>query len=449
MRIAFSVLFFLWAAVEIVPQPDTVKQNSAQIASNYFSIYNEKTSFSHFYSWYLSNSFTVKYKLQDYLLFSSLNSDRFIVESRNSNNLIDADIQNKEESFSLGFETRFKSFFLRPQLIVAVANKKNLLDYTIDYGIYSSGLGFYLAQFSFRKTHFPFYAMGVYSGEGFGMTNFNPYYLISMKLGFNMHPSGSSFDISYSKNIQNDSRFDSAFGYTDKPEFETFSLTHTYNSEKLNIRSEFTRVTGKWRIILLNDNLPFSTMTFPTVSHSHLSTIVRLKESIFNPLYNFDYYYFRINGAGNVQSWPFTSIITRLVANRLNFRIEGSVNIINAGGKIRIRWGEYEFNPELQVFHIIPESEIDTWQPEYLVFGTRNYYNSYDEIKHIGLAKVTVSVDRKIEDFTIMGEISQYLPLYITKEVKKKRPPGYIKPEIGKATVSGGTNISLSIRKEF
>lgn len=378
-----------------------------------------------------------------------MSSYRFIVESRNSNNRTNVDLQNREDAVQVGLSTGFRSLFIKPEIRFSKANKKILTEYSIDYGIYHPGMGLYLAQFSYIKTHFPFYAMGVYAGEGFGITNYTPYYLLSTKIGLNLIPDGSTFDIEYFKNIQVDNKFDSSFGYTDKPEIEMFNLTHNHNSKDFILRTGFTRLTGRWRIILLYENLPFSTITFPTVSYSALASELKLKNTRFTPSIFFNYYYFRIDGAGNIQSWPFTSVITNVVANRMNFRIDGWLNAINLGGKLTLPLGGFHISPELQFYHIIPESEIDTWQPEYLVFGVRNFYDSYDEIKNAGLARLRVFTDWKLEDYSISAELSQFIPLYLTKEIKKKRPPGYIKPEQGQGTITGGTEIQIKISREF
>ncbi len=450
MRFVFALILFFRAAPFLAAQPDSSDpHDQISYSSRYFNLYAEKTSFSSFYSYIFNNNISYTSVFENFELAGNIGSNIFRAVSSNSKNNSNQKFINEENYLSLKVKSGFRSFYLVPEIQLSGGHGKLLTGYKISYGFRNSALPIYFSDFSYSKTYIPFSAGGSYMGEGFTVENKNPYYLISTSFGINIRPGLNDVELNYTKNLQIENSFDSAYGYIDKPEIEFFKIDYNHRKKSFRLTGSFSRLNAKQKIFLLCDNLPFSVITIPTISYSNFSIKFELKDYLTQPEFSFDYYWLKIFGVGNMQAWPFTSVVTSIIANRLNFRVNGEISAFNVGSKVKLGSGNFSFVPGIQLYHLTPQSEIDTWQPEYLVFGVRDYFDSYDEIKYLGLLQISSEIKYKFSAYALQLDLVQFAPVYQKKEIRKKRPPTQIIWVKEQPRVSGGTDIRLTLTMNF
>ncbi len=169
------------------------------------------------------------------------------------------------------------------------------------------------------------------------------------------------------------------------------------------------------------------------------------------PSFSVSYDFYRGYAVGNIQSWPFTSVLTSLIANRLNYRLAGHVYLFSIETKKHFALSNFSFKPEFSVYQILPELTLDNWQPSYLVFGVKDFTRNILPIRKAIIGKLAVAASYRFESFNLSLECGQFIPL---KTIKKELPslggtPGIVVTQANSSKIDGGRWIIVGIGVGF
>lgn len=148
---------------------------------------------------------------------------------------------------------------------------------------------------------------------------------------------------------------------------------------------------------------------------------------------------------GHIESWPFSTVVQSLFVNREYFRFSGILQMERLTGSAAFTFGDIQLLPELSLLRIVPRLQIETWRPQFLVFGIADYSNSTLDIREAGLALVTLKARWTISPFLITLQANQIVPVYT---VKTEGPAGSGTPSSTPATkhvVDGGRWFTLVV----
>ncbi len=174
-------------------------------------------------------------------------------------------------------------------------------------------------------------------------------------------------------------------------------------------------------------------------------------ENIWLPQFSIAYDFIKGSLVGNIQSWPFTSVLTSLVANRINYRLAGHMHLFTFETKKRFVFSNFSVEPGLSIYQILPELTFDNWQPSYLVFGVKNFTRNILPVRKVIIGKVFLSASYLWNSFILLVEGGQFVPL---KVIKKNLPPseetpGIVVAQPNPGKTDGGSWISLSLLKSL
>ncbi len=118
---------------------------------------------------------------------------------------------------------------------------------------------------------------------------------------------------------------------------------------------------------------------------------------------------------GNVQSWPFADLVGSLIDNRLNYRVSGDVSVWYLGVSCSSSWGGLRFCPEIYYYDVRPSLSIQSWQPEFLVFGFKDLSDNSLDLRRAGLGLFQMSLEIPLPIATFMLSGGQVFPIFTEK----------------------------------
>jgi hypothetical protein len=228
---------------------------------------------------------------------------------------------------------------------------------------------------------------------------------------------------------------------------------------KLSLQSQFlpSPVSATYRYYSLTNN-PDLTLDGLTFSHSsmkgaefHILDLVVERPPVLGASGSIFGGYATGHGriVGNIQSWPFLEVLETVIENRVNYRLTGDVQLWYAGMEYSWNWANARFSPSVFVYDVRPNMRIESWQPEFLVFGFKNYSESVLDIRRITLGRVQLSyqMDFPIASFTITA--NQMFPIFTARRTEVAGATSGV-PSGGFQTRSdGGRWFMISIVKKF
>jgi hypothetical protein len=120
-----------------------------------------------------------------------------------------------------------------------------------------------------------------------------------------------------------------------------------------------------------------------------------------------------ISGSGEIESWPFTSLAASVIANRLYFIVTGSVKyhsaVLSAGFTLFRSAVTFELEYDL----VLPDMTLEHWEPEFLVFGRKNFARDPFSISTAHLGKIHAAFSRTFSPVTVHLFVDQYFPIKI------------------------------------
>jgi hypothetical protein len=152
---------------------------------------------------------------------------------------------------------------------------------------------------------------------------------------------------------------------------------------------------------------------------------------------------------GHIESWPFSSVVQSLFINREYYRFSGVLQLERVTGATVYSWKNLEVLPELSLIRIVPHLQIETWRPQFLVFGMTDYANSSLDIKEAGLAWLSVKCSWSIASALITIQANQVSPLYTVKEEKPAGAAASAPSQAGRHVVDGGRWFTAAVQWRF
>jgi hypothetical protein len=219
--------------------------------------------------------------------------------------------------------------------------------------------------------------------------------------------------------------------------FRPYATTHvdlfadrSFNTIEATLKQEaqsFGNFTDdRWRQNRIGIELVSDIMTFPVT-------------------FRYSFYEMSIDGSGSVESWPFTPLAASVIANRLYFNLSGSAKYHSAGIATGFTLLQSAVTVELEYDKVVPDLTLEHWEPEFLVFGMKNFTRDPFSIGTTHLGKIHGAISRSFSTVTTRLFIEQYFPLSI--EYRKYEPiqtaPPFAPIESRKPFTDGGRKIGL------
>ena len=438
----FLYCLLITAAVAILPQ-------QFSISSDYYNIYKEQSESARLDILYKNTEFSS--------LFHFNNTDFSIKLGRTNSNLswknnpsdLQSNLEQKQNYSCFSLYHKFYYFFIDSKVTLKNYDQKLLLDYTFRTGLMSFLKKNMELGFSLRKTSYPLSWNLMYQSAGFNIDTGQPYYLTSI----NSIVSSNNYTLGlfYEKNIPSKKNSLDTYSIDADPVYENVRLEMKHSSNHIPISIDVSRVALRMKSHLLMNDMQFSSINISHLSFFRINSDIRLND-LNTPLnFSVSYNFIQGNISGNAETWPFADIIQSIFVNRINFNLNGTLKIIEGSFSSHIRSNFLVIKPSVDLFYLDPEYTVKSWQPVFLVFGIKNYFERNDGINYMILGRAGAEADINIGIAIITLKIKQFFPLF-TKEDKHQNVISgstMSSPPSSPKKISGGTFISISLQKSF
>lgn len=372
------------------------------------------------------------------------------LKTDNKKSTVNFNINKKNEFVTLRALRKEKIVTLSAEADLTRNRKEYYFNYGFNVEFYFACLKKLKTEFGFSSNDFPVNLEAGYLGDDLNITGSFKNKIFSTRLGFEPWKE-KTIQIGYKKILPFEKENGNGFFMKESPDIEIWhgSLNSNWNEVVLN--ANFFFLSGDYYSDLFNDEQTFGYIKVPELKLNGvvIDGSTTFKENSKTGVSLF-YLFAQGNGVGNVQSWPFLSIVQSVIVNRLNYRFSFSGKLAGAGINHLINWGDYSFNPSVYYFDIQPNFILQTWQPAYLAIGVKEFTSNELKISRAGVALITLRGSYKIGEFFIFADINQFIPVYTSKKELPYTPPSPGEPEIKeKITSGGGRWFSVGISKQF
>ena len=150
---------------------------------------------------------------------------------------------------------------------------------------------------------------------------------------------------------------------------------------------------------------------------------------------------------GNLQSWPFFSILQSVIANRINFRMTGSVDYWHVGVENTWHFGSIAVRTSVTYYDVKPDISLQSWQPLFLVVGVSQFTENRLEVIHAGLGQLELAVRLNAGEFDAELRGMQIVPLFQDRRAAEILPGPSDGGVVRESSVStdGGRLIQLTV----
>jgi len=357
-------------------------------------------------------------KINDYFSFDFLRKERFFDLSGS------AELIKNEERFYFNYGLNFNlNFFSSKQL-------------TVGFGISNSEL--------------PITFHANYLEEKFRITG--GFRNRSMQAKLNYAPDANSgFKFEYMRFLPLESDSREGFYMKESPKFEVWLSSFTSKQKEILLKGDFFHFKGDYYADFYNGGQTFGYFKAPEIKGAGVklnisSSLMKKSQTDLTLLYLFA----KGNAVGNIQSWPFLSIVQSVIANRLNYRFSFSGKILGLKLMHLKNWKSFTFIPTIFYFDIQPNFSLQTWQPSYLAIGVKEFYSNELRISRAGVILLSLKGNYRLADFIFFADFNQFIPLYEKSREFPSKPPVTGEPEEKAAiTTGGGRWFSIGISKNF
>ncbi len=161
------------------------------------------------------------------------------------------------------------------------------------------------------------------------------------------------------------------------------------------------------------DGQSFGTLGRGRLYSSHVA--LRAAVNVFHRPTDIEAGAFRVYGsiAGALESWPFTSLASTVFQNRLNFRSEAAVAGYWLRGSTDVTSGSWYLRPAASIVRLRTNAATDHWEPEFLVFGVRNFRSDPLNMVSMWLTGISLTAEVPFGPVVITLEAEQFIPLHI------------------------------------
>ena len=350
--------------------------------------------------------------------------------------------------YEFSFDPFFAELYLRGNQIKSVS--------TIDYG---GSIGFVDAYHWFEKFRVGYYSYSFpwifglkYIDSEIDINNLTQ--LSKIIYNVSLHPTEQNrLSIQYEKYLSAKNKNENpVFAVEDETASSFTNLTFSNSSLFVPIEVNYSHAQGETFFDFIYAQNSFSSSSFKNVLYNGISVkSLESDEFIWLPAFSVGYDFYKGSAVGNIQSWPFTSVLTSLIANRINYRLAGHLYLLTIQMEKQFRFSKFSITPGLSIYQILPEVTLDNWQPSYLVFGVKDFTRNILPIRKAIIGKLKLSASYQFNAYTLILECGQFVPL---KVVKKELPssgvtPGIVTTQAKPSKVDGGRWLSLSLTAGF
>jgi len=194
-----------------------------------------------------------------------------------------------------------------------------------------------------------------------------------------------------------------------------WEIIYTLKSLIQVLELKYSRFSGRQRIYFSNYTIPFFYFLTDDLLVTRASISYK-KENLFGINFEtgLDISNFSLSGVGELETFPFAPIFASVLVNR--FYVKGNLkfDVYNYSVSSEFNWGLVSFNTEFNFYHVQPRYKMEYWQPEYLVFGKKNYKTLTSEISKFGLLEAGFGFKYNFsKNGLISARVSQFIPVYI------------------------------------
>ncbi|MBI2418522.1 MAG: hypothetical protein HYV28_11615 [Ignavibacteriales bacterium] len=280
----------------------------------------------------------------------------------------------------------------------------------------------------------------------------NPLCFTSVAHAFSAGTAQQHYDFMYTKKYPLSSGGKENMSVDNNSVYNEFVFDYTKASGNVELRVQYHNLYLSSDAMLINSGLSFGNMVLKNLDYNKGEITYSYKPKTgSNYSVSGAYYSLRGGVVGSIESWPFTSVINSLFVNRAYFRASGKAEVVVLHGTYTFTNGNLQLLPGLSFIHIFPELFTETWQPEFLVFGRKNYDASELELKSAGLMLLELNGGYKIKQFHLQFELAQFLPVYTNKQKKQGSTgvaPGPAESS-KKVSTDGGRSLRLQLMYAF
>ena len=218
-------------------------------------------------------------------------------------------------------------------------------------------------------------------------------------------------------------------------------------SHTSSVSAEFSTEEFRSDIDMNRDDELFGDLTHGFAKHSRY--MVRGTSGQFSVPLTLEYAFDEISssGSGHIESWPFTSLVSSIIANRLFYQFNGSLKVHSLTSAARIEVMSMPTNLEISYQRVLADVVLENWEPEFLTFGMKNYSSNPFSIKDIQLLKLGIATTIPICGAEITAEIQQYIPIAISyRQEPVSVPPGEPTPKTSSPRTDGGRKFGVRVK---
>ena len=453
--IKFFLAFSFLAVQSSFAQPFTFKNDSltsVNLSTAYFDLVRAKNSLSNTLLPLQKTSAEFVMSIGNDKLFFSLETELNKIQIDNSVSQIHfrsgQSINRLTVDNEFSFSPFFSELFLRGNQIKSVST----FDYGGSFGFRNVNHWFERFRVGYYSNSFPWILKMQYQDSEMDFKNLTMLSKILYEIGF--HPANKTMlTFQYEKYLSSKNKNENPdFAVNDKTAGSLSRSTIVNSSYAIPIGITFSHAEGESICDLFYSQNSFSQNLFSDVLYNSVS--VRSYESqkfLWLPSFSVDYHFLKGSMVGDMQSWPFTSVLTSFITNRLNYRLRGHLYFFSFEAQKQFVFSSFSVQPELSFYQILPEITLDTWQPSYIVFGVKDFSRNILPIRKAILGKISISGSYKFNTWEFIMQFGQFVPIQI---VKKELPPSEVSPGIAivqssPTKIDGGRWITVNIRRGF
>jgi len=220
-----------------------------------------------------------------------------------------------------------------------------------------------------------------------------------------------------------------------------FSLTS-------NVTAEFSTEEFRSDIAFNRDGQLFGDLRQGLAKHSRY--MIGGSAYQFNLPVTLEYAFDQISssGTGHFESWPFTSLASSIITNRLFYQFNGFLKLHTLRSTTKLEVLTMPTNLEISYQRILTDIVLENWEPEFLAFGRKNYTINPFSIKDIQLLKVGIETTILTRIAEITAQLEQYVPIAITyrRQESVSIVPGESPPLASSPQTDGGRRFGLKMK---
>ena len=214
---------------------------------------------------------------------------------------------------------------------------------------------------------------------------------------------------------------------------------HQYFGKKISLQYSFSHSTFlqteigteefSTDLTFKQNNQSFGDLSNGSGKHSTYSALLHTKELSFPLSIKYSFEQLSLSGLGHFESWPFTSLAASIIANRLNYQISGFIKHHSLETKSNVEFESSSLAITASYHRISPDAVLEHWEPEFLVFGMKNFTRDPFSINDIHLIGIGLQYEIPFGDLIVSAYLEQYIPIAIRyRERIPTAPPSPSEP---------------------